>query len=688
VRWEGQETTSYDDGALPGMARIANLVRSVTTPEFHGITFHEVHAKSALNHVPGAALPFNWTVNPYRGCSHACTYCAIGETAVLMADGRSKALAEIVAGDEIYGTVRDGAYRRYVTTRVLAQWSTLRRAHRVTLADGTELVTSGDHRFLTERGWKHVTGRMCGVDQRPCLTTRSTLMGLGRLPDPPKCSTEYRRGYLTGTIRGDGLPRSYSYQRPGRADGDVHQFRLALVDDEALVRTRAYLSEFGIEMRMFHFSDATERHRELVGIRTYARAQVDAIRELMRWPTGLDDDWCKGFMSGIFDAEGSCSGSLRISNTDDDIIRHICQAMARLRFSYRVEDAGLPNGLRCVRLLGGLVAQQRFFHTVDPAITRKRSIACVAVQTDALLNVVSIEDLGIELPMYDITTGTGDFIANGVISHNCFARPTHSYLDLDMGVDFDRQIVVKTNVVDVLRRELGRPSWARETVALGTNTDPYQRAEGRYRLMPGIIDALAGSGTPFSILTKGTLLRRDLDQLTAAAEQVKVGIGVSIALADEQIHTGLEPGAPTPRARLELVRAVRAAGLSCGVMVAPVLPWLTDSDEQLDELLGLLADAGATGATLLTLHLRPGTKEWFMRWLAREHPELVKKYEQLYGRGAYVPAIYSRAFEERVRPLLVKHGFDRGSRHRAHESAREREPRRTGVPVFEQQSLF
>src|SRR4029450_154984 len=111
--------------------------------------------------------------------------------------------------------------------------------------------------------------------------------------------------------------------------------------------------------------------------------------------------------------------------------------------------------------------------------------------------------------MYAVTTGTSDFIADGVVSHNCFARPTHQYLELDMGEDFDRQIVVKTNVVDVLRRELARPSWRPETVALGTNTDPYQRAEGRYRLMPGIIDALAASGTPFSILTKGPLLRRD-----------------------------------------------------------------------------------------------------------------------------------------------------------------------------------
>jgi DNA repair photolyase len=337
-----------------------------------------------------------------------------------------------------------------------------------------------------------------------------------------------------------------------------------------------------------------------------------------------------------------------------------------------------------VRLLGGVVQQQRFFHCVDPAITRKRSIAGLAITSDAALKVVSVADVGIELPMYDITTGTGDFIANGVVSHNCFARPTHTYLDLNVGEDFDRQIVVKTNVVEVLRRELARPSWTHETVALGTNTDPYQRAEGRYRLMPGIIGALADSGTPFSILTKGTLLRRDLGLLTEAAQRVGVGVAVTVDLVDERLQHSLEPGAPATRGRLELVRAVREAGLRCGVMVAPVLPWLTDSDEHLDRLLAELAEAGATSAALVILHLRPGTKEWFMQWLAREHPALVKRYDGLYGGGAYVPGSYRRAFEARVRPLLVKYGFDRPARTRVP----QREPRRTGVPVFEQPSLF
>jgi DNA repair photolyase len=233
----------------------------------------------------------------------------------------------------------------------------------------------------------------------------------------------------------------------------------------------------------------------------------------------------------------------------------------------------------------------------------------------------------------------------------CFARPTHAYLDLDTGADFDRQIVVKINLAEVLRRELARARWTRERVAMGTNTDPYQRAEGRYRLMPPVISALADSGTPFSILTKGTLLSRDLPLLSEAATQVNVSISISLALLDEDLHRTLEPGTPTPRARLDLIRRIRAAGLSCGVLIAPILPFLTDSDDHLRALVRQLAAAGATSVSGIALYLRPGTREWFFAWLQRTHPELVDRYQQLYARGAYVPKAYSEDLQRRLRAI-------------------------------------
>jgi DNA repair photolyase len=237
----------------------------------------------------------------------------------------------------------------------------------------------------------------------------------------------------------------------------------------------------------------------------------------------------------------------------------------------------------------------------------------------------------------------------------CFARPTHEYLDLDYGNDFDTQIIVKTNVADVLRREVGRRSWGRETVALGTNTDPYQRAEGRYALMPGIIGALAGSGTPLSILTKGTLLRRDLPLITDAAGQVPVSLAVSLAVGDPELHRQVEPGTPTPQSRLGLIAAIRDAGLDCHVMVAPVLPYLTDSVEHLDGLLRQIASAGASGVTVFGLHLRGSTREWFMSWLTRTHPQLVGRYRALYSRGAYLPPSYRDELRERAAPLIAKY---------------------------------
>ena len=241
----------------------------------------------------------------------------------------------------------------------------------------------------------------------------------------------------------------------------------------------------------------------------------------------------------------------------------------------------------------------------------------------------------------------------------CFARPTHEYLDLDPAGDFDSQLVIKLNVAAVLRKELRRKSWQRETVALGTNTDPYQRAEGRYRLMPGVIRALAESGTPMSILTKGTLIRRDLPLLRAARQAVDVHVGVSLAMLDDDLRKQLDPGAPSPRARLELIAALADAGFAPHVMVAPVVPYLTDSESQLDALLAQLAAAGASHVTAFPLHLRGSTRGVFLDWLGSEHPALVRRYRSLYGRGGYVHPEYSTRLREKMAPLVARHGLGR-----------------------------
>ncbi|WP_344881417.1 Rv2578c family radical SAM protein [Zhihengliuella alba] len=239
----------------------------------------------------------------------------------------------------------------------------------------------------------------------------------------------------------------------------------------------------------------------------------------------------------------------------------------------------------------------------------------------------------------------------------CFARKTHTYLDLDYGRDFDSQVVVKRNVAEVLRAELRRPSWRREHVALGTNTDPYQRAEGRYRLMPDIIEALAASGTPFSILTKGTLLARDIDLLARAAERVPVGVGLSIAMTDDALSARVEPGTPSPTARLRLLERLAGAGVDCHVMAMPILPWLSDSDAALESLFERVRSAGASRITAGPLHLRPGAREWYFDWLAEQRPDLVPRYREVYRRGAVASKEYRGWLDGKVSALKRRHGL-------------------------------
>ena len=657
MRWQGQELGVVDADALPGMERIDGLVRSVTTPEFAGMTFHEVQCKSALNRVPGAsAMPFDWTVNPYRGCSHACVYCVSPDTLILMADGRQRPIGDVTVGDEIIGTERRDGYRRYTRTTVRAAWRSHKRAYRVTLADGTELVASGDHRFLTERGWKHVTGATTGGARRPHLTTSNRLQGFGRAPlRPIEAGADFRRGYLSGMIRGDGMifHKTYAGDRRTR---EMHMFRLALADFEALDRSRSLLAEEGIVTNTRPFAAATETRRAMVALHTARRDDVARIEALIAEPGEPSRDWYAGFLSGVFDAEGSCSrGIVRISNKDEALLRAVSQGLTTFAIGFVIEPIR-ANGVTSIRVTGGLPARQRLFEVMKPAITRKIDITGTAVKTFGDLRVVSVEDLGTDVEMVDITTGTGDFIANGVISHNCFARGTHEYLDLDAGRDFDSQIVVKINVAEVLAREVNRGSWARETVALGTNTDPYQRAEGRYRLMPGIIGALTASGTPFSVLTKGTLIRRDLPLLRDAAASVPVSIAMSIAVADEHLRAAIEPGAPSFQARLDTVRAAADAGFRVTVFLMPIVPHLTDSVAVLDDALRRIKDAGAGRVVWGAMHLRPGVKPWFMQWLEREHPELVSSYRGLYpGAAVGAPKAYRSWLAQRVRPLLRMH---------------------------------
>ncbi|HEX2015547.1 MAG TPA: hypothetical protein VGN69_02550 [Solirubrobacteraceae bacterium] len=452
MRWQNLSIEEEQGTRLPGY-RDPAVVRRFDAPEALDVRFYEVRARSALNRVPAASrMPFRWTVNPYRGCTHACVYCLAGETRVLMADGGERPLSELQVGDAIFGTRLQSGRRRYVVGEVLDTWSETKAAVRVTLQDGTTLVASAGHRFLTGGGWRRVEA--AGGAQDDALSDDSVLAGPGR------------------------------------------------------------------------FAPAERR-----------------------------------------------------------------------------------------QALGGQL-----------------------VSAGQDLRVRSVQPLGHELELHDITTTTGDFIAEGVVSHNCFARPTHKYLDLDAGRDFEREIVVKVNAPELLRAELSRPSWGREHVAMGTNTDPYQWVEGRYRLMPGIWEALRDTRTPCSVLTKSPLLLRDLDLLRDVARHTEVSASLSIPTLDQRAWRATEPHTPNPLARMEAVAELNRAGIPTGILVAPLMPGINDSPEQVQRILDLAVEAGATGVGGIALHLRGEVRAIFMDWLRHQRPDLVDHYQQLYARGAYAPA--------------------------------------------------
>jgi DNA repair photolyase len=234
----------------------------------------------------------------------------------------------------------------------------------------------------------------------------------------------------------------------------------------------------------------------------------------------------------------------------------------------------------------------------------------------------------------------------------CFARPTHEYLGLNGAEDFERRIVVKVNAVERLRAELLRPSWSGDHIAMGTNTDPYQPAEGRYRLTRGVSETLGEAGNEYSILTKSTMVLRDLDLFAEHARRGLVRINLSIGTLDEAIWHMSEPGTPPPRRRVEAVARLTEAGVPSGVLVAPVLPGLSDGDEILERTVRACIDAGAVSVTPILLHLRPGVRELFMPWLERVRPDLVARYEELYrSPGGYASRAEQEALSARVQAI-------------------------------------
>ena len=588
-------TTEYEDGDAPPPSNI---------------TLIEDHSRSILSENDSPDIDFRYSANPYRGCAHACSYCMSGETPILLADGRTKPMAELRVGEAILGTRTHGTNRYYTATTVLDHWTTLKLAYRVTLRDGTELVASGDHRFLTNRGWKHVMP--CErPSQRPFLTAAdsNSLLGTGHYAKAPNFADDYKRGYLSGMIRGDATLRTYDYSGRRRTSDVLHQFRLALIDPEPLLRSREYLLDLGVPTREFQFQAARPRYKAMRGIRASSKQAFEDITKLIAYSSAPNDEWTKGFLAGIFDAEGCRSSVIRISNADPIMIEHTFAGLRRFGFDPVIETMQRDTRpMMSVRLRGGLREQLRFFHATAPAISRKWNLEGTAIKTSADLRVKSIEPVGLR-QLFDITTGTGDFIANGVVSHNCYARPSHEYLDLGAGTDFDTKIVVKRQAPELLRATFDKPSWKGELIMFSGVTDCYQPVERELEITKRMLEVCLEYRNPVSVISKSALVERDIELFLALAKEARFHMTVSLAFTDNELSRQIEPWAASPDRRFKVIEAMAKAGVPVGVMCAPMIPGVNDS--QLKGVLERAADAGATTAGWMLLRLPGAVKQVF-----------------------------------------------------------------------------
>jgi DNA repair photolyase len=549
-------------------------------------------ARSIISRNDSPDIPFEQSINPYRGCEHGCIYCLAGNTRILLADGSTRLLEEIQAGDMIVGTAGDGSQRRYVKTQVLAHWSVIKPAYRINLEDGTELVAGPDHRFLTDQGWQFVVPGAHCTSRRAHLSAHSRLVGTGAFAASVDHNADYRAGYLCGVTRSHGL---------------------ALCGTQAVERAQEFLQQSSVETERFSVRASAGRQHPIQAAWTQARLNVALVRELIAPRESPTRGWQAGFLAGLYDAEGSYEdGSLRFDPPADEpraLLREALEA-----FGFRCFTDG-----NAIRVRGGLSEHLRLFHTADPAVSERRDICGQPVTSHARLRVVSIEPLGGAMRLYDMTTGTEDFIANGVVSHNCYARPSHAYMDLSPGIDFETKIFYKADAAQLLEAELAAPGYKPRAITLGANTDPYQPLEKELRVTRSIVEVLERTRHPVSFITKGTLILRDLDLLRSLAADHLVHVFVSVTTLDAELKRVMEPRTASPQARLRVIRELVAAGIPTGVMVAPMIPMINDSEMEL--ILEAIADAGAIQAGYVLLRLPHELKELFRQWLDEHFPD-------------------------------------------------------------------
>jgi DNA repair photolyase len=555
---------------------------------------------------------FDASVNPYRGCEHACSYCLGPETPVLFADMVWRPIGDVRAGDTLVGFDEfpaPGRTRKLRHSVVEAVWWS-RKPSLHLITDAARIVTTAEHRWFGDGSRWRRTDRL------------DETRWLARLPVEPSepFDSDYQVGYISGLSLSDGTFRYESGSRSDKLGFPAAYWRVALIDREPLFRLVAFLSRFGIQAHIRGFTAGRQTASEMWKVEVRSLSRLAIIAKLLE--AELESrSYRRGFLAGFFDAEGHNGSSLRLSQVDVNVLLRVQRMAASLGLRFDLERQ-LPGRASTLRLIGTMADRIRFFSICQPAIRRKRE-AVFGFEPASTPDPVRAVEPGAQRDVVDIQTSTRTFFAAGLATHNCYARPTHEYLGFSAGLDFETRILVKERAPELLRQRLAARSWKPQVVALSGVTDPYQPAERRLELTRRCLTVLAEFRNPVAIITKSFLVTRDVDLLAELAGIGAASVAVSITTLDPELARRMEPYAAPPRKRLAAIERLAVAGVPVGVMVAPVVPGLTDHESP--KILAAAAAAGAGFAGRVVLRLPHGVAELFEAWLALHYPERRQK---------------------------------------------------------------
>lgn len=515
------------------------------------------------------------------GCQHDCKYCVSPDTQILMFDGSILPISEVDVGEAIYGIVEGDTYKTFTKSVVLAKSTTKQKAYKITLSNGTELICSGNHQWLTNRGWKFTVGDMSGESRRPYITTKNQLLGFYSLHglEYYTDTDDYKLGYLRGVILGDANLAEYHYgARDYRGSDDQYHFRLALKNELITEQVRAYLSIFGVDTDCFEFpmvDRSTKETYSVTAIRTQKRENYDRIKKLISKRN--TEEFKRGFLAGIYDAEGTNDILIRrIHNSNLEIIADIEDALTTFGFEYTFDkDSEAVNvTVKTIRLVGGLSESLRFNHVTQCLVTCEDGVLSnIKLKSfkSSELKIVSIEEYADEMELVDITTTTRNFIANGVVSHNCYAK---SLLDF-------RGLWNPTtpSVADIekIRKKIASIAKKGEikTVRLGGMTDCFQPLEKIQRVTYETIKALNEARISYLIVTKSDMVADD--EYIAILDKDLAHIQITVTTTNDELSKTYEK-AVVPSRRIKAIEKLQKEGFDVALRLSPFIDEYIDYD--------------------------------------------------------------------------------------------------------------